>query len=1025
MDIQKRFKEISNDGKEFRSVPLWAWNDDLQSEELKRQIWEMKKAGLGGYFIHAREGLITPYLDRQWMDCVRTCIKESKDAGISTWLYDEYCWPSGTANGKVPKKSIRYQQKILCLEETSPLDFELKETTLAIFVGKKSGKSFQGLNRVFKKPSPVLEKDTTIIHFFYQNNDAYIDVLSKEAVYEFIKSTYELYYQEVGEEFAKMIPGIFTDEAHYRFTRVTDPGNLARLVPKEVYFGLPWSLGLPTYFKKKKGYDLIETLPSLFYKVGNFNQVRYDFWNVVTILFVESFSEQIGKWCKDHHLELTGHFKGEESLVSQIRNIGAVMPHYQFMHIPGVDHLCREIAEPSTPKQVSSVAHQLGKERVLSETFGCTGWNVNFEELKWILEWQFVLGVNFCCPHQGLYSLKGSRKRDYPPSLYYQEPWWHYYKIFNDYTARLSFILTQGEHVADILVLHPIESAWAIYDPLDESQVNKLNTEFITLSKNLLKIHYDYDYGDEEIIEKYGKVLKGRFIVGNVSYKIVILPSLISIREKTLTLLEDFISSGGKIIIINSFPIMVEGVPSNRPKEILSKSSLLPNEEIALKQILKGVLPSRIKIVDSEGGDIKEVYYQQRNVENKQVFFLVNISRNKTFDSLLKIRGKGTLEKWSLETGNSEKLPCQLKEGYTISSLIFLPMQSYLIVFSPEKVPSFPRSKKEKLVQSLTLGDNWEIERRSPNAITLDFARYSINKGKWSKFMPVIFIQEKLSPFKKGIDVTLQYPFQVDFDIKRDRELFLVMEEPEKFEIFLNLKRITYQDIGWWRDISFKKVNISNFVRFGENIIELRTKLREGKENVELESLYLIGEFGVKSLSSFLKGKGETIATQGPFVLTEAPERVQTGDLISQGFCFYAGTVSLKQIINIPASMKNISKSSKIYIEFDPPNAIGTKIQINGTIAALVAWRPYRVEVTNLMLKEKNEIVIELTNSLRNLLGPHHHIDGEPVGVGPLTFKGERDWTDLESTPERTWVNQYNFVPFGLKGKININWWKE
>lgn len=556
MTIQRRFKDVGRDGREFRPVPLWSWNDDLEKEELKRQIEEMKKAGLGGYFIHAREGLITPYFGRKWMDCVKGCIKESKDTGVNTWFYDEYCWPSGTANGQVPKKSIRYQQKILCRRETSPLDFEPRENTLAVFAGKKLGKSFQSLNRLPKRPFPGLEKDSSVIHFFYQNNDAYIDVLSKETVREFIKSSYEPYYREVGKEFTKRIPAIFTDEAHYFLTCVTDPGNLPKSLPGKEYSGLPWSLGLPAYFKKKKGYDLVENLASLFCEVGDFHKVRYDFWNAVTDLFVEAFSEQIGEWCKNHHLEFTGHLKAEESLLSQIKNIGAAMPHYQFMHIPGVDHLCREIAQPSTPKQVSSVAHQLGMKRVLSETFGCTGWGVNFEELKWILEWQFVLGVNLSCPHVEHYSLKGSRKRDYPPSLYYQEPWWHYYKIFNDYVARLSFILSQGQHISDVLVLHPIESAWTIHDPLDEREVDKLNSEFITLSKNLLGIHYDYDYGDEEIIEKYARVSRDRFIVGNASYKVVILPSLVSIREKTLALLKDFISKGGKVVIINSFPTM-------------------------------------------------------------------------------------------------------------------------------------------------------------------------------------------------------------------------------------------------------------------------------------------------------------------------------------------------------------------------------------------------------------------------------------------------------------------------------------
>lgn len=44
-------KELKN----YQSIPFWSWNDKLEPEELRRQIRNMKKAGIGGFF-HAMPG---------------------------------------------------------------------------------------------------------------------------------------------------------------------------------------------------------------------------------------------------------------------------------------------------------------------------------------------------------------------------------------------------------------------------------------------------------------------------------------------------------------------------------------------------------------------------------------------------------------------------------------------------------------------------------------------------------------------------------------------------------------------------------------------------------------------------------------------------------------------------------------------------------------------------------------------------------------------------------------------------------
>lgn len=62
MQWQDRLKE---DLTEYRSVPFWSWNGDLQANALKAQISHMKRIGMGGFFMHARAGLETEYMGPQ------------------------------------------------------------------------------------------------------------------------------------------------------------------------------------------------------------------------------------------------------------------------------------------------------------------------------------------------------------------------------------------------------------------------------------------------------------------------------------------------------------------------------------------------------------------------------------------------------------------------------------------------------------------------------------------------------------------------------------------------------------------------------------------------------------------------------------------------------------------------------------------------------------------------------------------------------------------------------------------------
>lgn len=115
---------------EYRATPFWAWNCDLEKGELLRQIEVFKKMGLGGFHMHVRSGLATPYLGDEHLSLVKACVEKARQEDMLAYLYDEDRWPSGAAGGLVTRED-RHRQKELRLT-TVPYKPENRSDTLAL-----------------------------------------------------------------------------------------------------------------------------------------------------------------------------------------------------------------------------------------------------------------------------------------------------------------------------------------------------------------------------------------------------------------------------------------------------------------------------------------------------------------------------------------------------------------------------------------------------------------------------------------------------------------------------------------------------------------------------------------------------------------------------------------------------------------------------------------------------------------------------------------------------------------------------
>ncbi|MBR4256516.1 MAG: hypothetical protein IKQ18_05075, partial [Clostridia bacterium] len=414
-------------GNEYRGKPFWSWNGELEEKELQRQVDIMKEMGLGGYFMHSRAGLITEYLGDEWFDLINKTADHGEAVGMESWLYDEDRWPSGSAGGKVTVDP-QYRMKSLYIFETTPEKYEHEDDELCVFSAMLDGLKLGDYEQI--KPEDVKGvKGRKILQFRIIpdkpnsgfNGTTYIDTMSVKAVDKFIEMTHEEYKKHCGDRLGKSIKGIFTDEPH----RGHAMDNKAEK-DGVISCATAYTDDLFEQFKARYGYDLFPLLPELFYQKNGdpVSPVKLNYFDLACNLFVERFMKRINDWCESNNMIFTGHVLHEDCLTNQTVPNGSLMRNYEFMGYPGIDLLTEGNRCYWVVKQLASAARQLGKKWLLSELYGCTGWQFNLRSHKTVGDWQALLGINLRCQHLSWYTMEGESKRDYPASILHQSPWY-------------------------------------------------------------------------------------------------------------------------------------------------------------------------------------------------------------------------------------------------------------------------------------------------------------------------------------------------------------------------------------------------------------------------------------------------------------------------------------------------------------------------------------------------------------------------------------------------------------------------
>ncbi len=909
------FKNVDN---KYRPVPFWSWNEKLTVEESLRQTALMEEVGIGGYFMHARGGLQTEYMGEEWFENVGACIEECNKRGMHAWAYDENGWPSGFGGGKVNGKGEKYWQKYL---RVIPADADRSKI----------------------EPHRII-KETETHCFYYDVNPFYVDTLDAEVIADFINEIYVPYYEKYGDSF----DGFFTDE------------------PQISRNGIPWSLTLRDKYRDAYGEELLDVLLYLYIEEGDYKSVRVKFWKLVTDLFSASFMKQIFDWCNAHNLKFTGHLVLEETLLAQLITNGACMPHYEYLTIPGMDWLGRNIKPCLTHHQVGSTAAQVGRRQVLSETFALCGHNVGHDELKRNYEWMMVRGINLMCQHLEGYSLRGIRKRDYPPAMYSQQPWWADYKVFNDAMSRVGMILAEGEIKFDTLLMHNMTSGWITFNNgnntlPDGKSINYYNESLINATLALEAKHIPFHLGDETLMERHARVEGNKLIIGKMTYTRVVLPEYIEFMPNTVKLLEEFKANGGIITTVDE----------------IEANDIIDNEKIT---------------------------YTWRDFGDFSAHYFVN--SNNSCEKANITRGSYAID---IATGETAEFTGEYN---------FPPYGSLMVI--DDGTPCAPK-KAEKELKALDITGEWKVESATYNSLTLDKCDYYFDGELQEENGYVLNIVPRTTNLKRAVDV--RCAFKVSFEYV-SRALYLALETPEIFDIKVNGETVDKKDCGYFRDNSFRMIDIQKHAKTGENIIELYSRIEQSEEtyaniekarffeseknkltyDMEIEPMYLVGDFNVRTDGEFEPIKNNAYFFDGAFTVVEPAETVELKNLEQNGYTFFSGELCVSKKFELA------DKNYKLSFVKNGFNAL--RIKVNGKKLDTVMWAPYDIDLSEYLTVGENTVELTIVNNLRNLMGPHHHTSGELLSVSPHSFYKEPCiWNGFGSG---YFTEKYSFVNTGL-----------
>ena len=657
---------------------------------------------------------------------------------------------------------------------------------------------------------------------------------------------------------------------------------------------------------------------------------------------------------------LTGHTIDELTFFGQMRWNGGVMRFYEYEHIPGIDHLSRRVDHRLHFKQLSSVAEQLGKKQCITETFGASGHYSEPKDFKWIADMQLVGGVNLVCQHLFPYSVRGIRKRDWPPFFSPHASWINDSRSFNDRFAKIGQIISQYPEKIETLLLHPIESCYLDFDMSNPKACQDREANFYYYVDRVVRRQVPHHFGDEVLMKKYAKVEDGAIKMGRYSYKNVIVSDQINISRSTYDMLREYIRQGGKIYVQREdFPLYVDG---EQCEEKISSTA-------TLDEILS---TSPVKVKEGEC----DIYSRRCG----DYFYLVNTSTTTTAYATYVVKDAERVAEYDLLSDSETNMEYRIEGGSLVFSVSLPPRESMMLRFNS---PVTPKSRVG-LGTTFNVTDEVKPIGVKDNYFLMDKFSYSTDGKTYEDEKAIYDIANKFMRARYEGDLYLKRTVKCVGEVGK---VELLVEENDTLSVTFNGKSVERKSL----DDIYNVYDLTGMVKEGDN--ELIVKVY----HYQSEHVYMVMyddnvlETLVNNLT--LDTELENMFLRGDFAV-HAENELQSDRFNKFDDSLYIGGDKAVDIKNVTRDVYPFIKDKFVAkLDFDAEDTDysiavdhtfdSLTVKVNGKRYDMVVTD--KADVSDAMRVGANEIIFEFSPSSQLYYGPHRREDIS-AGTGPFSF---------------------------------------
>ena len=544
---------------EYGPEPYYGLNGAVNESVIRRDLDTMKALGYQAVTVQAGYDMPFAYLSPEYFTFFRMFVGEAKKRNMRVWIVDDAGYPSGFAGGKFTelKPEMRMQALVLAQRIPATTGEPVKATVgpaavaaTAINADDGATVSIPITNNEMSWTAPVGHWAVMIVEHQFKTSptrsdtnpkrvkdgtQSLEDYLDPAATMQYLAFTHEQYKKAVGDEFGRTIVGFRGDEPDYSIG------------------GLPWTPKFFGRFSEIKGYDARPYVAALLQPRGTKltdkqTRAKADYYDVFSQMFRDGFFKPQGDWCAANHLEYQVHLNHEEMEMDLTRSEGEFLRDMKYVQVPGIDTIWHQIWKDTIsdfPRLAASASHVYGHPRAFTESFAAYRPAPDVDMARYILNEQFVRGVNLV---ETMY-FPASSSPGAHRSAYMEDP---AYPALLRYVARMSYLMSMGRPTASVALYLPSSSMWMGDTAADAA--------FVSTERMLSERQIDFDIVNDDALAK--DLIAGRGTLATASgnrYGTIILPNVSLLSQAAVDRLRAFENGGGHVLFLGRPPALISG----------------------------------------------------------------------------------------------------------------------------------------------------------------------------------------------------------------------------------------------------------------------------------------------------------------------------------------------------------------------------------------------------------------------------------------------------------------------------------